>query len=142
MYSKRIYASGCTREITYFDKEKEIGSFSMGSRPTDQFIGNTVDMSIYIEDTHLGTGLSRKMMCDLFKHVIDEIGFPNCTIYIDTDASAGFWDHIGMVPNIDYDTPDTIGRGYEKCIEFEKLYAWASMANMHQLESKMEDTNP
>jgi hypothetical protein len=126
MYSKRVYASGCTREIIYFDKDKEIGSFSMGSHPSAQFIGSTVDMTIHIEDSHLRTGLSRKMMRDLFAHIIDELGFPDCSIYIDTDASSGFWDHIGMIPNIDYDTPNVIGSGYEKCIEFSKLYAWAS----------------
>ena len=125
MYTKQICQSGCTREITYWEKKQEKGSFRMYSTNTDQFVGNTVDMSIYVEDTHRGTGLARKMMRELFLHINEEIGFDNVLIYIDTDASEGFWNHIGMIPNINYDTMGLIGSGYEKCIDFAELRTWA-----------------
>jgi hypothetical protein len=126
LYTKRVCKSGCTREVTYWEQEKEIGSFRMYSTNTDQFIGNTVDMSICVEEGHRGTGLARKMMRELFARINTEIGFPNVLIYIDADASGGFWDHIGMLPNEKYDTTGQIGSGYEKCILFSDLRKWAS----------------
>jgi GNAT superfamily N-acetyltransferase len=125
MYTKQVCLSGCTREITYWEQKQEKGSFRMYSTNTDQFVGNTVDMSIYVDETHRGKGLARKMMRELFTHIQEEIGFPTVLIYIDTDASEGFWDHIGMIPNINYDTTGQMGSGYEKCIEFTKLRTWA-----------------
>ena len=112
-----------------------IGSFSIvGEGIKHQFdSGITNDMNIYIEDCFQGKGLSKIMI----KHMIDKIyeDIPDMNreqmIFIDTDASNGFWDKIGMVESKRYGY-DRIpkyykreGAGYEKYITINKLYKFA-----------------
>ena len=88
---------------------KEIGYFSIHEE--------TWSMSIYIEDEYQGKGYSRQ----LIKTVIDPL--PDTQLlYIDTDASNGFWNHIGMKPNRHYNSRRKIqGAGYEKVIDVKTL---------------------
>jgi hypothetical protein len=85
---------------------------------------NLMDLNIMVEDAYRNQNYSRKLMLELLtsldKRLVDAV------FYIDTDASSGFWDHVGLVPNPDYDTPDVPHRGYEKCITFRDLLAFAS----------------
>ena len=112
-----------------------IGSFDIvGSGLKHQFdSGITNDMHIYIEGCFRGKGLSKIMM----KHMIDKIyeDIPDMNrqqmIFIDADASDGFWDKIGMVKSKRYGydrTPkyyEREGAGYEKYITINKLYKFA-----------------
>ena len=112
-----------------------IGSFDIvGSGLKHQFdSGITNDMHIYIEGCFQGKGLSKIMM----KHMIDKIyeDIPDMNrqqmIFIDADASDGFWDKIGMVKSKRYGydrTPkyyEREGAGYEKYITINKLYNFA-----------------
>ena len=53
---------------------------------------------------------------------------PHQLIFIDADASAGFWKHIGMQENRYYSRQtqrNILGRGYEMEITFSKLSKWA-----------------
>ena len=101
---------------------KECGSFLIagigGLRS-----GRTMAMEISVEDEHQKKGYSRLLIRSLCKFIQTE---PNCKgqlLFIDTDASGGFWDYIGMKPNpyYDYYTKEQEGGGYEKVITFEEL---------------------
>ena len=126
---------GTENYTTYFSRlinnenNNEIGEFTM-SGIFDS--GNTVDMSISIEEEYQGQGISRELV-RLLCYYIMEYAYPNIRkdqlLFIDSDASAGFWDHIGMKENpygIDYvGNRDLEGRGYEKLITFGDLCIWA-----------------
>jgi len=94
----------------------EVGEFKIT-------FGTTWSMSIYVEEAYQGKGYAKRLIQTLCKE------FSECPLnkrlYIDTDASSGFWTHLGMVDNPLYDfTEDkrnVEGAGYEKYIEFSKL---------------------
>ena len=70
-----------------------------------------------------GKGLARimiKLLCE--KVNLD----PKTLVYIDTDASNGFWEAVGFKPNPLYDTKGREESGYELVIEFGKLMAWSN----------------
>lgn len=74
-------------------------------------------MSISIEDDHQGKGYTRIMM----REMISRLNWPRYTVlYIDTDASCGFWRHIGMKEN-------TNGNGYELCITLDELNNYVNL---------------
>ena len=120
--------------LTFYNDDI-IGSFSIeGKGIKHQFdSGVTNDMHIYIENCFQGKGLSKIMI----KHMIDKIyeDIPDMNreqmIFIDADASDGFWDKIGMVESKRYGynrTPkyyEREGAGYEKYITINKLYKFA-----------------
>ena len=69
-------------------------------------------------------GLSKIILKELME-VAREEGFRHPFIYIDTDASSGFWDHVGFTTNPYYEDqskPDLYG--YEKRISWEALWAF------------------
>jgi hypothetical protein len=73
---------------------------------------NIPSMSIDLEDAYQGKGYTRLMMRDVINLL------PNWSsrklLYIDTDASGGFWKHIGMKEN-------TNENGYELVISIRQL---------------------
>jgi len=112
-YSPCIYLVDETRTV--------IGRFEISQLyPT-----GTKDMSISVEDEFQGNGLSRLLIASLIYILIKTPEYrsvltPDIILYIDTDASAGFWDSIGMRENdiIPYN-------GYEKIIELSNLSKYA-----------------
>ena len=112
-----------------------IGEFGIkGGGLNQQFdSGKTNDMHICIDDNYQGYGLSKIMI----KYMIDRIykDIPNINgeqmIFIDADASAGFWDKIGMIESKRYGYDrnpkyaDREGAGYEKYITINKLYKFS-----------------
>ena len=109
------------REVTLL-RNKKIGRFVIEgkSNHSNHFnSGNPCSMSIGIDDkNYKGKGLSPIMI----KYMIDNIkrDYPNIRgnqyLYIDADASGGFWDSIGMEEHSNKE-----GEGYEKRISFERL---------------------
>jgi hypothetical protein len=100
-----------SREISILKEKDEIAHFDI--------VGNfqeITSMGIGIEEEYHGLQLSRiiimSMLTELQKEEIDM----NSYVYIDTDASGGFWDKIGMEP--DYTS------GYEKKITLQKIIEW------------------
>jgi len=100
-----------SREISILKEKEEIAHFDI--------VGNfqeIASMGIGIEEEYHGLQLSRiiimSMLTELQKEEIDM----NSYVYIDTDASGGFWDKIGMEP--DYTS------GYEKKITLQKIMDW------------------
>ena len=94
--------------------------------------GNTMSMSIMVKNEYQGLGISRMMIKTLCEYIENIIPFEIRTdqmIFIDADASNGFWDYVGMKENRYYDRYKISreGCGYEKVITWNKLKKWASI---------------
>ena len=140
-YEKKISSPEYTpptlyRGITIFRKKEEISHFEIAGdilNGTKECFGSgsTCHMSIGI-DTDFpefkGIQLSRIMVFSLLNEIMREEIYMDYFVYIDVDASAGFWDSIGMELNKNIDCPiGEEGRGFEKKIKLKSLYEWASM---------------
>ena len=102
-------------ESLLMDNNIEVGHFSI-------HFGTTYHMGIGIDQAYQGKGYS----IQLIQAVRNNIDLPkDKKLYIDTDASEGFWNNLGLVPNPLYDFTeeqrDLEGAGYEKYIVFEEL---------------------
>jgi hypothetical protein len=124
------------RGITIFRKKEEIAHFEIAGdilNDTKECLGSgsTCHMSIGIDSDFpefKGIQLSRIMIFSLLSEIMRENIYMDHFVYIDVDASAGFWDSIGMEPNKNMDCPiGEEGRGFEKKIKLKTLYEWASM---------------
>ena len=91
--------------------------------------GTTKDMSINIDDAYTARGYSRYLIYKLCQYI--KFRYPTIRhdqlLFIDSDASAGFWTYIGMRQNrMDRATlakvTDREGYGYEALITFLELY--------------------
>jgi len=127
-YKKSNIGNYMRREVTLLHNSKKIGRFVIEgiSNHSNHFnSGNPCSMSIGIDDEkykndekYKKKGLSPIMI----KYMIDNIkrDYPNIRpdqyLYIDADASGGFWDSIGMEEHNNEE-----GKGYEKRISFENL---------------------
>ena len=114
-----------TYRATLSIQGKECGSFIIagvgGLRS-----GRTMAMEISIDDEHQQKGYSRTLIRTLCAFIRAQVNCESQLLFIDTDASAGFWEYIGMTDNPYYDhyTKDQEGGGYEKVITFEQLCAF------------------
>ena len=104
---------------TLFYDEVEVGYFHVKE-------GVTMDMSISIDEAHQKKGYSRL----LIQAVCDALDLPDTKrLYIDTDASEGYWTHIGLQENPLYDFDESMrnleGAGYEMFITFGDLKAFS-----------------
>jgi|LauGreDrversion4_2_1035121.scaffolds.fasta_scaffold42381_5 hypothetical protein len=102
-------------EAILLDGKTEVGHFII------QF-GTTYSLNIGIEQEYQGQGYSIQLM----NAVCRDIDIPHDKkLYIDTDASEGFWNYLGLVPNPMYDFTEEQrnmeGAGYEKYIVFSDL---------------------
>ena len=96
---------------------------------TGQFdTGETCAVRISIDEAYQGLGYSRLLWAEMVKQI--EATYPairaDQMFFIDADASAGYWDHIGFTPNrygYDYtgNRKNLEGRGYEKVITFKEI---------------------
>jgi hypothetical protein len=124
------------RSITIFRKKQEIARFEI----TGDILNNTKEcfgsgstccMSIGIDSDcpeYKGIQLSRIMVFSLLNEIMRENIYMNYFVYIDVDASGGFWDSIGMEINKNMESSSIQeGRGFEKKIKLHTLYEWASM---------------
>jgi GNAT superfamily N-acetyltransferase len=113
-YTKRVLASGTIREV----EEPE-------GRAAFHTHGSVTDMSIFVEEEHRGQKWARRLVQALLLEAKRE-GFSVEHVYIDADASQGFWDHVGFEVNPYYDNvsePELYG--YEKRVEWERLQQFA-----------------
>jgi GNAT superfamily N-acetyltransferase len=99
--------------------DKEVGNFTIT-------FGTTTSLRIFIEDEFQGLGYARQLIRTLCRRLKNHMRYPESKrLYIDTDASGGFWDYLGLQPNPLYDFTesqrDVEGAGYEKYIEFSQL---------------------
>ena len=131
-YSKTHLYNRVERVVQLQFEGKVCGEFSIkgtegGNR--DCFdTGNTCYMEISIEEIHQGQGLARQMIQKMTQHI--RMDYPQIRsdqmLFIDADASAGFWDKLGMKPHR-YDDDHTRyrrvleGNGYAKGMTFHQL---------------------
>ena len=120
--------NGNIRNVFLMNNGVEIGYFSV---KCDK-LGEDCDMNISIDETYQGQGLARYMIGVLVQNWYREDPQirKDKLIFIDADASAGFWDKIGMIDNRYSSNRQTKlshleGKGYEKVITFSKLARWA-----------------
>jgi hypothetical protein len=112
------------RLVTLSKDDIELGRFYIDGE-------ELLDMSIYIEEDSnelRGKGLAKLMIGFLIINMVNtELVRKDQLVFIDADASAGFWDKIGMIPNRYYERNkrNVNGGGYEKVITFSKLSKWA-----------------
>jgi hypothetical protein len=109
------------RVVSLMHKDECIGEFSIEGEFDS---GKTCSMSIHINDAYQGKGLSRILMQGMINHVQLEYSVSSQQLlFIDADASTGFWDHIGMTSNpyYDYGNVNREGSGYEKRISWKEL---------------------
>ena len=89
--------------------------------------GETCAVTISIDEEYQGLGYSRLLWIEMIKQIETEYPAirPDQMFFIDADASAGYWDHIGFIPNrygYDYTGNRKMeGKGYEKVITFKKI---------------------
>ena len=108
-YSVKEYAFG-NKYIITIQKPQTCETPEIASFDIYNYMG-IPSMSISIEEEHQGKGYTRIMMREMMRR----LNWPGDTVlYIDTDASCGFWRHIGMKEN-------TNGNGYELCITVDEL---------------------
>jgi hypothetical protein len=110
-----VYHSDTYVESRLMNGSTEVGHFSI------QF-GTTYSLNIGIEQEYQGEGYS----IQLIQAACRDTDIPqNKKLYIDTDASEGFWNYLGLVPNPLYnfteEQRDLEGAGYEKYIVFKDL---------------------
>ena len=115
-----------TYRSTLWIQGEECGSFIIGGMGGFRS-GNTMAMEISIEDEHQKKGYSRtliRMLCTFIRETVPH--YAGQLLFIDTDASGGFWNYLGMTDNPYYDvySKDQEGGGYEKVITFEQLGAF------------------
>ena len=117
-YTKRVLESGILREWEDGASRVALNTQVRG--------GNTLtDMSIYVDDEKRGQGLAR-LLVQRILFECDKEGFQPAHVYIDTDCSDGFWDHVGFVPTPLYESPrDGMEYGYEKRGCWERLRQFA-----------------
>ena len=106
--------------------DHEVGHFDI------DYNTNTISMGIGIDDAYQNKGYSKQ----LIRAVCKELLFSDDKkIFIDTDASEGFWNHVGLVVNPLYDFTedqrDVEGSGYEKFITFDKLKMFVNDESMN-----------
>jgi hypothetical protein len=125
-----------------FDSEKPLGHFSLSGLSYHQTkvnqqrcniftSGKEVSMGIGIDQNIRKAGLSRLLIrivtqsiLQMFPYVAENASFIN--LYIDVDASAGFWDYIKMQKEKGFERElegsfRPLGSGYEKYINFQGL---------------------
>jgi len=124
------YNENSTSPEVHLVKDGEtIGYFSI----VDLLPYETPSMSISIDEDddesyYRGKGLARLLIASMI-YVIKNNNphlTPMVLLFIDTDASNGFWDKIGMIENRHYLRKiDVIGRGHEKHIDLATISDWA-----------------
>jgi hypothetical protein len=116
-------------EIGHFSIDEKIVNHERTRNPKCFNSGNTCSMTISIDDEHQRKGLTREMIKEMVQNIRKE--YPQISddqyLFIDADASDGFWDKIGMEENPNYDADSTVeGSGYEKRITFGNLEKFAN----------------
>ena len=115
VYKRMDLASGILREVTYQIDGVDMGRFSI-------YTHRIMDMSIFIELDVRRQNISRKMIREmLYRMQLEGAYDPAALVYIDTDASERFWDHVGLVPNPNVEDKRVPEYGYEKQITMESL---------------------
>lgn len=123
--------------------DESVGYFSMygngffNEKPRPPWWQGSVlpmSLSIYIEDEYNGNGYSIYLIDALCKYILATQGngqidtfkkeeiINNSILVIDTDASEGFWERIGMITNRHVNSTKNSASGYERTVLFNGLH--------------------
>jgi len=82
----------------------------------------TIDLGIFIEDDYKKQGWSTPMIATMVESIGDRMA-DDQLLFIDVDASEGFWKHIGFKKNRHFrdTTRALVGQGYEAYITWRDL---------------------
>ena len=120
--------------ICYVDGEM-VGEFEITGSGFEDFnvvtgsMKHPMAMGICVDDEYQGRGITRTLIgnvCEKIKQIYPAIRHDQL-IFIDVDASAGFWEKIGLKDNryfVSGKRRDLVGQGYEKNITFNCLCKW------------------
>jgi hypothetical protein len=89
-------------------------------------------VSIYIQELEQKKGLSRILVKQLCSFLRSRCVAP-AYIYIDTDASAGFWSYMGFVPNPLVEDETVPEFGYEKRCAWETFCYFGAKAEFREV---------
>jgi hypothetical protein len=104
----------------------EINGYPFGQLKDAVYTIQPNSMGIYVEHVYQGRNMTRVLISKLIEKIyeMEPTIQKNQLFFIDTDASLGFWDYIGM-----RDVPEpsrfSEGYGYEKYITLENLQRFA-----------------
>lgn len=106
-YTTTVFKTGTSHTCSLLDTcENEIGYFMIYTNND-----SIHSMNVSVNDEYQGKGFSRKMI----RYLLNELQWsPETLLYIDTDASSGFWSKCGMYENKN-------NNGYEKVVTFKTL---------------------
>lgn len=140
-------------------KKEEQGHFSIsgkgfyGEKTTSVEQPQIMDLNISIEDEQQGNGYSNYLVHALCEYILanthgtssglnnKEI-INNYLLLIDTDASEGYWDKIGMIPNRRENSKRANSSGYEKSITFRELHNYAKYKLKHYVIMTRKHKSP
>jgi hypothetical protein len=110
--NKRVTAGGYLWEVQ--DEEGDAGHFTVymqfNASKTVDFVNNVASVGIYVPETERGKGKAREYMAYFLTKVCRGL---NGFVYVDADASAGFWKHAGFAPNPAAEDEKKAQYGYE-----------------------------
>lgn len=146
-------------QLWILGKQKEQGRFSIsgkgfyGEKTTSVEQPQIMDLNISIEDEQQGNGYSNYLVHALCEYILanthgtssglnnKEI-IINYLLLIDTDASEGYWDKIGMIPNRRENSKRANSSGYEKSITFRELHNYAKYKLKHYVIMTRKHKSP
>lgn len=146
-------------QLWILGKEKEQGHFSIsgkgfyGEKTTSVEQPQIMDLNISIEDEQQGNGYSNYLVHALCEYILanthgtssglnnKEI-IINYLLLIDTDASEGYWDKIGMILNRREKSKRANSSGYEKSITFRELHNYAKYKLKHYVIMTRKHKSP
>lgn len=127
---------------------REVGSFDLNAivpEYADNMFNHfvTIDMGIRIDEKYQGQGLSRVLFGEACKYIESQksklFDPEHLHLYIDADASDGFWDHVGMkashhghyddVKHCSRRSRNLQGYGMEKSITLKRLKQGSTNVN-------------
>ena len=137
-YSFRNYKNTISRIVYLTSVSGDLlGYFSIeGEGVNHQFdSGKANQLNIEIEDNYQGRGFTKLlieiMIEKIYEDIPEMIERGDQMLFIDADASEGFWDRIGMIESQRYGYDripkyaDREGAGYEKYITLHKLHKYS-----------------
>ena len=115
-------------QLIKIDSQEEIGEFNINQNNITSSLGIHIDEDLE-SGLYRGKGLARILIgASVFSIIVKNPNYrSDKLLFIDTDASAGFWKTIGMSENKYYDRnkEEMEGKGYEMKITFSDLSMWA-----------------
>jgi ribosomal protein S18 acetylase RimI-like enzyme len=134
-YTKKTVQEFVYRQVELVREDGyAVAEFSIDGKGYDNHIesfdsGNACSITISIDEEYKNKGYEKMMFQTMIAHIREEypIARAEQLLFVDADASVGFWDKVGMKVNryAEGYHREVEGRGYEKVITFQDLEKYA-----------------